>query len=85
MTVFRKVVYSGTCLCGHTDDDHHGSVVVDPEVAKVLGSRLPDECLAYGCNETGGLDEDGNLHCGGYVDREDPDERRRQSWSGTSR
>jgi len=29
---------------------------------------IPQECEFYGCNEEGGLDEEGNPHCGQYVD-----------------
>jgi hypothetical protein len=31
---------------------------------------VPQECEFYGCNEYGGLDEDGNPHCGQYIDKD---------------
>ena len=36
---------------------------------------IAGECLAFGFNEMGGLDRDGNPHCFGYVDKADPDEK----------
>ena len=82
---FRKVIYSGTCLCGHKVDDHHISLVMNPEAVKIMGDRFPDECLFFGCNEDGGLDEDGEHHCGRYVDQADPDYCRKKEWHGTRR
>ena len=30
---------------------------------------IPEECEFYGFNERGGLDADGNKHCGQYKDK----------------
>jgi hypothetical protein len=68
---------SGVCRCGHSHEDHHGGIVMNADYFKQTGEgRVPGECEFYGCNEEGGLDADGNLHCGNYVDRgiqEEPD------------
>lgn len=82
---FRKRIYCGTCLCGHSWEDHHLSFVMNPEALKTMGAYFPDECLFFGCNEDGGLDEDGNHHCGFYVDREDPVQAVKDGWKGTER
>ena len=85
MTSFRKIIYSGTCLCGHCYEDHHIGMVLNPEAAAVMGPFLPEECEFFGCNETGGLDEKGEDHCARYVDAADPDEAVRARWEGTRR
>jgi len=46
---------------------------------------VPGECLFFGSNETGGLDEHGEDHCYGYVDRGNPDPEERKRWHGTAR
>jgi hypothetical protein len=28
MSSFRKIIYSGTCLCGHSYEDHHLGMVI---------------------------------------------------------
>lgn len=81
----RKQIYSGICMCGHEANDHHGSMILNPDAAKIMGSRFADECLYYGFNEDGGLDENGVSHCHRYVDNEDPDIDRRNKWGGTVR
>ena len=85
MPKFSKVIYSGTCLCGHSYEDHHISMVLNREALAVMGPHMPEECEYFGCNETGGLDEHGNPHCERYVDAEDPDPERRASWESTRR
>lgn len=60
---------SGICVCGHSYEDHHLSLVMNPTyIAATHEGYIPDECLYYGCNEDGGLDEEGNPHCFRYVD-----------------
>lgn len=82
---FVKRVYSGTCLCGHSHEDHHGGMVMNPKYYDETGEwRSPGECEYFGCNEWGGLDPKGDPHCGDYVDRDDPDPSRRAEWDGTS-
>lgn len=71
---FKKIIYSGTCKCGHSWQDHHLGIVANIEAAKIIGDYLPQECEYYGCNEDGGLDKEGNPHCSRYIDREDPDD-----------
>lgn len=81
MTYKPKYRYSGICLCGHSWDDHHLGMVCDPKyVAETGESYIPQECEYYGCNEGGGFDDEGNPHCGGFVDRQDPNEERRKQW-----
>lgn len=84
---YEKKVYSGWCLCGHHMDTHHISCVVNPQSPAALAGefRLPGTCLAYGHNEDEGYDEKRREHCFGYVDRDDPNEERRKSWTGTKR
>lgn len=73
----RKARYSGPnrsgiCVCGHSWEQHHlGMVVRLGSVLTEDGVRegyIPQECEAFGFNEMGGLDEDGNVHCFGYRD-----------------
>jgi hypothetical protein len=85
MPIFRKIIYSGICLCGHSYEEHHLGVVANPEAAAVIGDYLPQECEFFGFNENGGLDENGNEHCRHYVDTEDPDSVHRSQWQGTRR
>src|SRR6266702_1036810 len=60
---------SGICKCGHSWRDHHLGVVMNVEHYEATGeSYVPQECEFFGCNEMGGLDRDGNDHCGHYVD-----------------
>ena len=82
---FRKVIYSGVCLCGHEVNSHHCCCVMNKEAYEVMGPILPDTCCAYGSNEDEGLDENGNDHCFGYVDKDDPDPARVARWVGTKR
>jgi hypothetical protein len=53
------------CHCGHPYDDHHNSGLVE---------RIAGVCEFFGCNEEGGLDENGNIHCLRYIDTTQPDE-----------
>ena len=60
---------SGICKCGHSWEDHHTNVVLNEKYYKETEEcYFPEECEYYGCNEYGGLDEDGNDHCHKYVD-----------------
>lgn len=85
MSEFKPIIYSGTCLCGHRYKSHHLSMVLSPEAYEVLGPEVPGACLKYGSNELEGLDENGEVHCFGYVDVDDPDEERHATWRGTRR
>lgn len=85
MSEFTKVIYSGTCLCGHSYEDHHIGIVVNPEALTIMGPYLPQECEFFGSNENGGLDENGEQHCRRYVDAEDPEASFRAEWRGTRR
>jgi hypothetical protein len=77
--------YSGVCLCGHSYHSHHCCCVADPEVAKVIGDVVPDVCCAFGSNELEGRDEDGNDHCWGFCDKDNPDTEVIAKWRGTKR
>lgn len=60
---------SGICVCGHKWDRHHLGIVMKIEYIEETGEGyIPQECEAFGCNEMGGLDKDGNVHCFGYKD-----------------
>jgi hypothetical protein len=72
-------------MCGHSYEDHHLGVVLNPEAYAVMGLYLPQECEFFGSNEDGGLDENGEYHCFAYVDGEDPDPEVRARWKGTAR
>ncbi len=80
-----KIIYSGTCLCGHSYEDHHLGMVLNPEAQKVMGDYLPQECEFFGSDEDGGNDEHGQPHCDQYVDAEEPDAEIKASWKGTVR
>ena len=61
---------SGTCVCGHTWRQHHLCVVLNEDFKKATGEAyVPQECEAYGFNETGGMGADGKPHCDRYQDR----------------
>lgn len=73
-----KNYWSGICLCGHSWERHHISMVAQQKYVDLTNEgSLPGECLAFGHNETGGLDRDGNVHCMGFVDKDRPDLNRR--------
>ncbi len=48
-----------------------------------MGSYLPLECEFFGSNENGGLDANGEHHCGHYVDIDNPDQELLREWKGT--
>ena len=85
MSDFKKIIFSGTCLCGHTYDHHHLGIIASQEAADIMGPYLPLECVFFGSNEDGGLDENGNGHCGHYIDMDNPDEELKSQWHGTKR
>ena len=59
----------GTCICGHTWENHHLGVVLNEDYRNATGEAyLPQECEAFGFNETGGLDAEGKDHCHKYRD-----------------
>jgi hypothetical protein len=59
----------GICVCTHHYSDHHLGIVMNQEYLDQTGeSYIAQECEWYGCNQEGGLDDAGNLHCGHYVD-----------------
>lgn len=71
---YRKMFYSGICRCGHKWDRHHLGMVMNREYYEATGEgSIAQECEAFGFNERGGLGPDGEPHCFGYVDMEDPD------------
>lgn len=60
---------SGTCRCGHSWDRHHLSIVMNQKYFEETSEAyVPQECEAFGFNEMGGLDDNGNDHCRGYRD-----------------
>jgi len=60
---------SGICKCGHSWEDHHLGFVLNEEYYEQTNEiYVPQECEYYGCNQYGGLDDEGNLHCGHYED-----------------
>lgn len=81
-----KNYYSGICLCGHSWERHHLSMVMKDAYFKVTNElTIPGECLAFGCNERGGLDENDNMHCSGFIDKDHPDKEELKRWYGTKR
>lgn len=66
---------SGICICGHSWEDHHCSVALNPDyVTDPPENWIPAECEFYGSNESGGLDDKGKDHCWKYRDSLWPDE-----------
>jgi hypothetical protein len=63
---------SGVCVCGHRWEEHHLSLVMNPDYIKQTGeSHLPEECEVFGFNETGGLiyvEDRWEHHCHRYRD-----------------
>ena len=65
---------SGICICGCSWEKHHLSCVMRQEYVDETGEcYIPEECCAYGCNETGGMKynketEEYEDHCYGYRD-----------------
>lgn len=63
---------SGICTCGCPWDAHHLGIVMNMKYAEETGEAyIPQECVRYGFNETGGMQYvDGKWvdHCHGYVD-----------------
>jgi hypothetical protein len=53
------------CHCGHSYEEHHNSGLVE---------GIAGVCEFFGCNEEGGLDEIGNIHCLRYIDTANADE-----------
>lgn len=81
--MFKKIIYSGICLCSHSYEDHHLGIILNPDALKVMGPYLPQECEFFGSNEDGGLDENGQSHCHHYVDVNNPDEEMKKQWRAT--
>ena len=71
---------SGTCICGHSWEDHHLGMVMRKEyVDQTHEGYIPQECEAYGFNEAGGMQRiDGEWvdHCQGYRDSLDTESKR---------
>ena len=70
---YSWTIITGICKCGHSWEDHHLGVIMNDAVWTELKKTnpehppyVPQECEYYGCNEDGGMDEEGNPHCGGY-------------------
>ena len=82
---FKKIIYSGVCLCGHSYGNHHLGMIANPEAYKIMGPYLPQEGEYCGCNEYGGMDEEGEIHCCGYIDKDNPDPEILNRWRGTKR
>ena len=65
---------SGICVCGCRWDDHHLGCVMNEEYFKDTGeSYVPDECCAFGFNESGGQKynketKEWEDHCSRYRD-----------------
>lgn len=73
----KPYIISGVCVCGHSWQEHHlGFIMNEQAMAEILEQQsnhpgyVPQECEAYGFNESGGLDENGDQHCQQYVDVE---------------
>jgi hypothetical protein len=67
------LIRTGVCKCGHSWEDHHLGMLLNKAIFDEVWAVVPDhppyvpqECEFYGCNEYGGLDEDGHAHCGQY-------------------
>ena len=64
---------TGICKCGHSWEDHHLGCVMNKEYGDATQEAyVPQECCAFGFNETGGLMyENGKWedHCHSYEDQ----------------
>jgi hypothetical protein len=50
---------SGICKCGHSWEDHHlGMVMQQQYIEQTHEGYIPQECEAFGFNETGGMKYD---------------------------
>ncbi len=84
-TGLRKIVFSGTCMCGHSSVAHHGHFATKSEVIAAWGTnRHPGACLAYACFDKEGQDTSGGIHCHAYVDALNPDANEKLKWLGTT-
>lgn len=67
---------TGFCKCGHHYTEHHLGVIMNKEVYNRLPPGyppyVPEECEAYGFNETGGRGPNGEDHCFKYEDDPNP-------------
>lgn len=74
-----KPRYSGpnraeVCICGCSWDNHHLGVVMNVDYAEqTQEAYVPQECVSFGSNETGGMKYDEETHtwidhCQGYRD-----------------
>ena len=77
----KRFIISGTCVCGHSWEDHHLGMILNKPIWDEMQKRWPDhppyvpqECEYYGCNEYGGLDAEGNPHCFQYTDVDSVDD-----------
>lgn len=65
---------TGICVCGHSWEDHHLGMVMNPEYyEQTREAYVPQECEVYGFNETGGMKYDETAgewrdHCDSYRD-----------------
>lgn len=65
---------SGFCVCGCKWDDHHLGCVMNQDYFDATGENyVPDECCAFGFNETGGQKyneetKEWEDHCSRYRD-----------------
>lgn len=76
----QPTIISGACTCGHSWEKHHLSFILNLEYMEELKKiapdhppYFPDECLAHGCNEDGGMKfneetQEWEDHCHRYVD-----------------
>ncbi len=67
---------TGICICGHRRERHHLEMVMNIDYYEETGEiYIPQECEAYGFNETGGMKKNENGewvdHCHGYKDSGD--------------
>lgn len=70
---------SGICICGCSWEKHHLGIVMRQEYVKATGEGyIPQECCAFGSNETGGMKYENNEwtnHCSSYRDTLDETQR----------
>jgi len=81
----KPTIISGVCKCGCSWENHHLSMIINPDswaelqrIAPDHPPYFPDECCNYGSNETGGLKYNEKTkiweeHCLRYVDAESPE------------
>lgn len=68
--------FTGICVCGHSFDDHHHSMVLNPKALEELGVlyKMVNGVIGGECEATQfeGMTIDGSIPCVGIIDDQYP-------------